>query len=374
MRILILTNYANGLYLFRRELLKALLADGHEVLVSLPPDEMVERLKGISAGGSSPQIIETPFERRGMNPFRDLKLFMTYGRLLRERKPDAVLTYTIKPNLYGGLACRLSHIPYLANVTGLGTAIERGGVLSRILLAMYRLSLNRAVTVFFQNQGNRDFLGRHGIGRDNGEVLPGSGVNLAEHPYCAYPSEEDGIRFLAVLRIMRDKGIGEYFAAAEQLKKTHPKLRFVLAGEYEEEERSHWEPEIRRLSEAGILDYVGHIDHVHDLMAECHVILHPSYHEGLSNVLLEAAACGRPVLASDVDGCTAAFLEGESGFSFAPRDVQAIVGSVERFLALTAEQRAEMGRAGRKYMEEHFDRQIVINRYREVLLNCGQQL
>ncbi|MBQ3790932.1 MAG: glycosyltransferase family 4 protein [Lachnospiraceae bacterium] len=367
MRILILTNYANGLYLFRRELLQAFLSDGHEVFVSLPPDENVEKLTAISAGGASPQIIETPFERRGMNPLRDLKLFAAYRRLLREQRPDVVLTYTIKPNIYGGLACRLAHVRCLANVTGLGTAIEHGGILSSILLTMYRVSLKRAAKVFFQNRGNMDFLRRHGIGRDNGDLLPGSGVNLTEHPYCAYPSEDEGITFLAVLRIMRDKGIGEYFAAAERLKKVHPSLSFVLAGEYEEEERSVWEPEIRRLSEAGILTYVGHIDHVHDLMAKCHAIIHPSYHEGLSNVLLEAAACGRPVLASNVSGCTATFVEGVSGLRFEAGDVPSLTDAAERFLSLSLKEHVEMGKAGREFVEAHFDRQIVIRKYREAL-------
>ena len=367
MRILILTNYANGLYLFRRELLTAFLSDGHEVLVSLPPDENVEKLTEITAGGRAPQIIETPFERRGMNPFRDLKLFAAYRRLLKQRKPDVVLTYTIKPNIYGGAACRLSGVRYISNVTGLGTAIENGGILSRVLLAMYRFSLKRAARVFFQNQGNMTFLQSHGIGRENGDLLPGSGVNLTEHPFCAYPPEENGIRFLAVLRIMRDKGIGEYFAAAETLKKSHPELSFVLAGEFEEGERGEWEPEIRRFSEAGILDYVGHIDCVHDLMAKCHAVIHPSYHEGLSNVLLEAAACGRPVLASNVSGCTATFVEGESGLSFEARNTRSLTDTVERFLTLSPEKHAKMGRAGRQYVEAHFDRQIVIQKYREAL-------
>lgn len=367
MRILILTNYANGLYLFRRELLEAFLSDGHEVLVSLPPDENVEKLTEITSGGAAPQIIETPFERRGMNPLKDLRLFSAYRRLLKEQKPDVVLTYTIKPNIYGGTACRLAGVRYLCNVTGLGTAIENGGILSRVLLAMYRFSMKRAARVFFQNQGNMSFMQGHGIGRGNGALLPGSGVNLTEHPFCAYPPEESGVRFLAVLRIMRDKGIDEYFAAAETLKKKHPEVEFLLAGEYEEEERPHYEPEIRRLTEAGILTYVGHIDHVHDLMAECHAIVHPSYHEGLSNVLLEAAACGRPVLASDVSGCTATFREGVSGYRFAPRDTQSLEDALARFLALTPEEHASMGRAGRKYMEENFDRQIVIDRYLEAL-------
>ena len=178
MKILILTNYANGLWLFRKELLMAFMEDGHEVLVSVPPDENVDKLRSLQCRGRTVRIIETPFERRGNNPVKDFGLFLTYTGMLKRDKPDVVLTYTIKPNLYGGLACRMKKIPYLCNVTGLGTAIENGGVLSKILLKFYGVSMRRARRVFFQNTKNRDFMKRHGVAVDNSMMLPGSGVNL----------------------------------------------------------------------------------------------------------------------------------------------------------------------------------------------------
>lgn len=197
MKILILTNYANGLWLFRKELLLAFLEEGHTVYVSLPPDENVDKLRSLRCGGRAVRIIETPFERRGNNPARDLKLFLDYRRLLKQYQPGAVLTYTIKPNLYGGLACRLGHVPYLCNVTGLGTAIEDGGALSRILLRFYKISMKKAERVFFQNAKNREFMNRHGIAVHNSGLLPGSGVNLCEHTFSPYPPETEGIIFLA---------------------------------------------------------------------------------------------------------------------------------------------------------------------------------
>ncbi len=367
MKILILTNYANGLWLFRKELLLAFLEDGHKVSVSLPPDENVEKLKTIELNGSGLEIIETPFERRGSNPVKDFGLFRRYLRLLKHEKPDVVLTYTIKPNLYGGLACRLKKVPYICNITGLGTAIENGGILSKILLKFYEISMKKARCVFFQNTKNRDFMNSRKVAVNNNKMLPGSGVNLAEHPFSEYPEEKDNIRFLAVIRIMKDKGIDEYLEAAQIVRKSHQNVEFRLVGEYEEEEREHYEPVIRSLEDKGIIKYYGHIDNVSEVMADSHVIVHPSYHEGLSNVLLEAASCGRPVLAGNINGCIETFIEGESGFAFEIKSTKALVESVEKILALSYEERKNMGIAGRRWVEEKFDRNIVLQAYRSEL-------
>lgn len=361
MKILILTNYANGLYLFRKELLQAFSKDGNEVYVSLPPDENMDRLKDLC------HIIQTPFDRRGMNPFQDLKLFLSYLKLLRKQNPDVVLTYTIKPNLYGALACRIRKVPCLCNVTGLGTAIESGGILSKFLLGFYRISMKDAQRIFFQNMKNRDFMNKNGIALENNALLPGSGVNLIEHPFREYPPEDKHIRFLAVIRIMKDKGIEEYLEAARIMKKRDRRLKFYLVGEYEEETRVLYEPQIKALAEEKTIKYFGHIDNVEEVMARSHVIVHPSYHEGLSNVLLEAAACGRPVLASDVSGCIETFVDGESGFSFESKSTDAIVRAMERILALSHEERRQMGIAGRAWVEKNFDRNIIIQTYRNEL-------
>lgn len=361
MKILILTNYANGLYLFRKELLQAFANDGHKVYVSLPPDENVDKLKGLC------RVIETPFDRRGMNPIKDFGLFMAYLRLLRRKKPDVALTYTIKPNLYGALACRIKKVPYLCNVTGLGTAIENGGLLSGLLLRFYRISMKDAQRIFFQNKRNRDFMNKNGIAVEKNALLPGSGVNLVEHPLRDYPPEYRQVQFLAVIRIMKDKGIEEYLEAAQIMKKKNKSLKFVLVGEYEEETRGLYEPQITMLAERKIIEYLGHIDNVETVMAQSHVIVHPSYHEGLSNVLLEAAACGRPVLASDISGCVETFLDGESGFAFASRSTDALVHAMEKILALSCEERRQMGIAGRAWVEKNFDRNIIIQTYENEL-------
>lgn len=369
MKILILSNYANGLYLFRKEILLAFLEKGWETVVGVPTDENCRKLEELGV-----RVIPTEFERRGNNPIHDGKLFVDYFGLLGKEKPDVVLTYTIKPNLYGGLACRLRKIPYLVNITGLGTALEQPGMLAKILLKFYRLSAGRASCVFFQNRGNREFMTKRGIGVKRNRLLPGSGVNLEEHPFSPYPSEKKGIVLLAVLRIMKDKGIGEYLEAVRRIAGEHPDVRFTLVGEYEEETRGIYEPKIEELSKKGVLRYLGHIDNVPQVMAESHVIVHPSYHEGLSNVLLEAAACGRPVLASDVPGCRETLRENDTGLLFAPRDTESLVETIRAFLQLTEEERREMGRQGREYVEHTFDRRKVLEAYFEEIqkAGCGQ--
>lgn len=368
MKILILSNYANGLYLFRKEVVSSFVRNGNEVCISVPPDENCKKLEDLGA-----KVVPSHLQRRGMNPVKDLKLLIEYMRLIGREKPDMVFSYTIKPNLYGGLASALNGVPYAMNVTGLGTALENPGMLGRILLAFYKLVSARAECVFFQNSGNMDFMHKKNIALKNSRLLPGSGVNLAEHPFVAYPSEEDGIRILAVLRIMKDKGIEEFLSAAECIhsgetnETEYPHVQFELVGEYEEESREIYEPKIRDLEQRGILKYYGHIDNVPDVMAKNHIFVHPSYHEGLSNVCLEAAACGRPVLTTDVPGCRETVEMSDdgnvSGLLFKPRNQDALVDAIKEILSYSAQTRSRMGINGRRHVEKHFDRQIVVDAY-----------
>ncbi len=362
MKILILTNYANGLYLFRRELVAAFQQKGYKVVVSVPPDENVVKLEKLGM-----TIEETDFNRHGTNPAKDLGLLIKYIKLIKRIKPAFVLTYTIKPNLYGGMAARFTGTPYICNVTGLGMAIQNGGLLSKILIAMYGFATGKAAKVFFQNENNMTFMQSHKVAVKNAGLLPGSGVNLTEHPLRDYPDESDGIRILSVIRVMKDKGITEYLDAAEAITAKYENVKFDLLGEYEEDERQEYEPRIKELEKKGVIRYLGHLDSAEPSMAASNIIVHPSYHEGLSNVLLEAAACGRPVLCSDVHGCIEAMNPDVSGFTFEAKSSSALTEAIERILALSPDERKQMGLAGRKFVEENFDRQLVIDAYFKVM-------
>ena len=358
MKILILSNYANGLYLFRKELISEMLRKDYSVIVSVPPDENLEKVESLGC-----RVVPIQFERRGHNPVHDIKLFFRYLSLIRREKPDVVLTYTIKPHLYGGIACRLCRIPYIANVTGLGTAMQGGGLLSKVLITFYKIALKKARCIFFQNEANKLFMQKLGIAKTTAKMLPGSGVNLAEHPYASYPSEDDGIQILLVARVMKDKGIEEFFDAAKMIHEERKEIQFTLVGEYEKESQDFYEPWIKELSEKGILKYLGHIDYVPEVMARSHIILNPSYHEGLSNVLLEAAACGRPIAATNIPGCKETVLPGISGLLFEPKNTESLLDAIKEMLGYSASQREEMGKKGREYIEKVFDRNVVIEAY-----------
>ena len=216
--VLVLTNFIAGLHSFRKEVMKAIVDEGYEVYISVPDsdDGRIEYFEGIGC-----HIIKTELDRRGMNPLKDLKLFFSYRKLIQQLRPVAVLTYTIKPNVYGGMACRLCGLPQLANVTGLGDAVENGGLMQKLTVTLYRIGINKAKCVFFQNQANRDFCLNHGIHGQETQLLPGSGVNLLHHKYQEYPA--DGvIRFLFISRLLKDKGTDEFFEMAKVIKGKYP--------------------------------------------------------------------------------------------------------------------------------------------------------
>ena len=353
-RILVLANNDVGLYRFRKDLLAALLNTGHEVYISLPNGGLVPELVQLGC-----RYLETPIDRRGMNPIQDSKLFNQYRAMLRKVKPDLVITYTIKPNIYGGLACRMAHIPYAVNITGLGSAIENGGWLKRFVLSLYRPALKDAKVIFFENTGNRDTLVATGVvpkGRD--VVLNGAGVNLEDYPYQPYP-QEGPVRFLFVGRIMREKGVDEFFAAARRMKQNYGDgVEFHIVGSFEEA----YKPLMDELAQAGVVKYHGYQSDMKPFYAMAGCVVLPSYHEGMSNVLLEAAASGRPLITSDIPGCREAVENGVSGFLCPPRDADSLYDAMERFAELPKELKAEMGRRGRVRMEQHFSKKAVVTK------------
>lgn len=361
--VLILGNLDSGLYDFRKEVLTALLQAGYSVHVSVPDTGY---LSGIEALGCT--CHETVMERRGMNPVRDFRLFLFYVSLIKKVRPDAVLTYTIKPNIYGCLACRLLKVPRLVNITGLGTALENEGLLQKMLVCMYRESLKHAGCIFFQNRRNRDFMIEKGCvsKNENIRIIPGSGVNLKEHTVKPWPKEKE-IRLLSVMRIMKDKGIEELLAAAQVIHREYPDTVFELVGSYEEETQAVYKPQIEHLQSEGIVRYYGYRDDVDYFYERCQAVVHPSYHEGMSNVLQEAAASGRAVIAGNISGCREIFEDGISGIAFETKSADSLTDALRAFLALSREERIAMGKRARSHVEKHFDRETVVEAYLEMV-------
>lgn len=357
MRILILANNDVGLYQFRKELLETL-SRNNKVFVSCPYGDLIDKIKATGC-----KYIRQEFERRGTNPLSDLKLLRSYVRLIKKVHPDAVLTYTIKPNVYGGLACQLTRTPYLANVTGLGTSIENGGLMKVLTTNLYKLGLRKASCVFFQNKVNRNIFIRNKLVKRHTRLIPGSGVNLSNHTFEPYPDEENGLRFLFVGRLMKDKGIEELIGAMKMLHKDYPFISLDIIGDYDED----YTALIENAEKGGYVRYHGRQDNVHEFYKNCHCVVLPSYHEGMANVLLEGASTGRPVVASNIPGCRETFNDGKTGFGCKVKDTESLAAAMKKFIEVPHEEKAAMGAAGREKVKKEFDRSIIVRAYLDEL-------
>lgn len=353
--ILVLTNFIAGLHSFRKEVMKAIVDAGYQLYISVPDtnDERVNYFKGIGA-----EIIKTDFNRRGMNPLADFKLMMNYRRLIKQLKPIAVLSYTIKPNVYGGIACRLTGTPLIANVTGLGDAIENGGWLQKLTICLYKFGIGKAAKVFFQNETNKNFCVNHKIADNNAIVLPGSGVNLEHHRYQEY-APDGVIKFLFIARLLKDKGTSEYFETAKTIKAKYPQSEFQVLGWKE----GPYQQQLEELVKDGVINYLGTTSDIRPYLTNVHCTIMPSYHEGMSNVNLESAANGRPVITTNVPGCRETVEDGKTGYLVDAKNSEALIKGVERFLDLPYKQKIAMGKMAREKVEREFDRNIVVKAY-----------
>lgn len=355
--VLILSNEHSWTYNLRKELVEELLKFNYRVVLALPYGEKVELLKKMGCEFVNVSM----FERHGTNPIKEVKLFFEYKKVLAQISPDVVLTYTIKPNLYGGLAAKQEKVPFISNITGLGGAIlgSTNKIKSSMILGLYKISLSHARIVFFQNIENLRFMLAHHVITAPYSLLPGSGVNLVQHCMEEYPENTGELIFTTIGRIMKDKGIDELLEAATSIKKKYSNVHFRLIGFFDDD----YQKKVETAVADNIIEYLGQQDDIHFFIKESHAIIHPSYHEGMSNVLLEAASTGRPVLASKIPGCQETFDEGISGFSFAVKDSKDLEKVIDQFINMPYEDKIEMGRRGRKKMEEQFDRRIVVEEY-----------
>lgn len=350
MKILILANFDVGLYQFRRELIAELLKT-NEVYISLPYGELVEPLKEMGC-----KYIDTQLERRGMNPFKDAKLFFTYLKIFRQVKPDLVITYTIKPNVYGGFAARVTRIPYAVNITGLGTAFQNTGMLRTAVTLMYKLGCKKAKVVFFENEENkRIFIDKRIVKKEQVCLLNGAGVNLDYYQVTEYPAG-DVTKFLFIGRVMKEKGIDELFSAMRYLINEGIDCSLDVLGGLDE----NYEEKIKKYEEEGWLNYYGYQKDVRPFIAAAHCLVLPSWHEGMANTNLESAACGRPIITSNIHGCLEAVEDGVTGFLCEKKNADNLYHIMRKFTELSYAEQKTMGLAGRRRMEQLFDKRKVI--------------
>lgn len=352
-RILILANFDVGLYKFRKELIQEMLEKNYEVYISLPDGALVRKLEEMGC-----KFINTPVDRRGINPKTDVKLMFFYRKLIKKLHPDLVVTYTIKPNIYGGLMCRMFRIPYVVNITGLGTAFQSESMVKKLVTFLYKIALKKAKVVFFENVGNKQtFLDLHILKESQICVLNGAGVNLGEYPFCEYPSENE-TRFLFIGRVMKEKGIDELFETAEKVKRQHLDVFFDVVGPMEDD----YKERIDELVQKGIIVYHGYQKDVKPYIEKCHCFVLPSYHEGMANTLLEAGAMGRPLITSKIHGCMETVEEGRNGYLVEAKNTESLLEKMERFLGISYEEKIEMGQASRELVQEKFDKKKVVEK------------
>ncbi len=355
MKILILANHFNTLRIFRRELIKRLSKLGNDVVISIPKCD--EENKSILESYGA-RVIFTEFERRGTNPLKDIALLREYKKILKDESPDKVIAYTIKCNIYGALACKKYGIDHYANVTGLGSSFQSRNLMRLIVSVLYKLSLRHSKRVFFENTGNRDTLVNDKIVKsEKTVVLNGAGVNLDEFAPAAYPDSELPLRFLFVGRIMREKGVDEYFEAIRRFKAEFPEVQFDFIGWYED----NYESTVNELQSNGTLNFYGFQSDVTPFIKQSHCTVLPSWHEGMSNTLLESAAMCRPLIASNINGCKEAIIDGVSGYLSEVKNADSLYNALLNFKNLTYEQKIEMGISGRRHMELHFDKEKVVD-------------
>lgn len=360
--IAISANTAWYLARFRLNLAKALLREGYEVVAMAPPGEDAARIEAAGV-----RFIPVPMSANGTNPLHDCAYILRLLRVLRREHPSAYLGYTVKPNVYGGLVCRLLGIPAILNIAGLGSVFIQEGWLSRMVQFLYRLGLTRAEIVFFQNPDDMElFVTRGLVTPTQAARLPGSGVDLER--FAPVPLLEPGdsapFRFLLIARLLWDKGIGEYVEAARRLRAEGRAVECQLLGFLGSENPSGVPVErIEAWQKQGVIRYLGSADDVRPHIARADCVVLPSYREGTPRSLLEAASMGRPIVTTDAVGCREAVDDGVTGFLCQPRDAADLAEKMRRMMDLPHAARAEMGKKGREKMTREFDETIVIDRY-----------
>lgn len=353
-KVLFLVNHDLVIYNFRKELVYELIRQDYTVYISSPYGKKIDFLveKGCI-------FIETKFNRHGVNIFEDLKLLRFYKKLIFRIKPLVVLTYTIKPNIFGGFAAKKNNTHYISNITGLGTAVEKPGVLQLITTFLYKRAFSKIDVVFYQNEENMAFFVKKKIAISKQALIPGSGVNVQEFSYLEYPDSQK-IHFAFISRIMKEKGIDYYLSAAEYIRTKHPNTVFHVCGFCEE----NYTKILNDFDAKNIIKYHGMVDDIRLILRDTHCVIHPSYYpEGISNVLLESASCGRPVITTNRSGCKETVINNHTGVLVDLNIDNSIINAIENFLELDNNARKHMGVLAREYVVNRFDRNIIVVEY-----------
>ena len=354
-KILILANHFITIYAFRKEVIQCMVEEGNEVYISTPADEQNKYFEDMGC-----KIIETPMDRRGTNPLKDMKLVSEYKKIMKQVHPDIIFSYTVKPNIYGTMASNSLKLKQVCNITGTGATFLKESVLSKIVRMLYKASVKKCYKVFFQNTGDRQYFVDHGMVGKNIDRIPGSGVNLDQHTFTEMPSD-DVVNFMFIGRVMGVKGVDQYLDCAKAIHEKYPNTCFYIAGWNEEEE---YKKIVAEYEKAGAVKYIGFRKDIDSWIRKCHCTILPSLGgEGVPNVLLESAATGRVCIASRINGSSDVIEDGVTGYLYETGNSTSLIEKVEKFLTLNFEEKKAMGIAGHDKVEKEFNREIVIKKY-----------
>lgn len=362
--VVISTNAAWNIVNFRAGLVRAMLRQGYRVVALAPAAR-----PGMDLSSLGIEHVTIDIDSKGMSPLADLGLTIRFRRALQRIAPDAMLNFTIKPNVYGSIAAHSLGIPVINNVSGLGTAFIREGWLTRIVSMLYRVAFRRSHCVFFQNGDDQHlFVSRGLVAAGRSALLPGSGIDLGRFTAAPTGIAARSFRFLLIARLLRDKGVVEYVEAARLLRRDFPDVEFCLLGYLDVENRTAvTRAEVDQWVDAGLINYLGDTDDVRPAIAAADCIVLPSYREGLPRTLLEGSAMAKPLIATDVPGCRAIARADVNALLCRAKDAGSLAAAMRRMIGLNPAIRRDMGLAGRRIVEAEYDERMVADRYLAVL-------
>lgn len=363
--IVLAANSSWNLLNFRKPLIEGLRDAGCRVIALAPDDGHAGAIRSLGI-----EFVRIDIDSSGLSALRDARLFFDYLARLREIRPDVFLGFTVKPNIYGSIAASLLGIKVVNTISGLGTAFMDRGPLNWLVSGLYRLALRRSARVFFQNRDDLDlFVAKRLVRRGQAHLVPGSGIDLNHFRPAPTEARADGrFQFLFVGRLLRDKGLIEFARAARNLRRTLPNAEFAILGFGESDNRSAVPiAEVERWQREGMVTYLGETDDVRPYLATADCVVLPSYREGLPRSLLEAAAMGRPMIATDVPGCRDVVRHGSNGFLCEARSAESLAEAMESMVRIGRGERIAMGERAREHVESRFDQQLVVHSYLDAL-------
>ena len=363
-KIIIVSNTSWNLFNFRLELARSIKKNGYEVILVAPYDEYSDRLS------EEFEYHDIYMNNKGTNPREDIKTTIEFYKLYKKIKPDVVLHYTIKPNIYGTIACNMLGIKTINNIAGLGTLFIKQSFVTKIAKYLYKYSQSKADKIFFQNRDDFDmFTGENLVDKNKCDILPGSGVDTKKFLPVEYKKEDEFFRFLLVARMLWDKGIGEYIEASKIIKSKYQNVEFLMLGFLDVKNNSAISKEqMQEWVDAGYVNYLGVSDNVKEEIAKVDCVVLPSfYREGTPRILLESASMAKPIITTDNVGCRDVVDDGVNGYLCKVRNAEDLADKMEMMLGLSESERVEMGRLGREKMIREFDESIVIGKYLDSL-------